>query len=70
MTLQILDSFRLVGGLNRRLKRGWVVNQGIAGNRLLRNGVGEHALARFDSDVLSIPALTHVLVHFSINDLK
>ncbi|MCO1595520.1 GDSL-type esterase/lipase family protein [Micromonospora sp. RHAY321] len=60
---------RSVDFLNRRLKRGWVVNQGIAGNRLLRDGVGEHALARFDRDVLSIPALTHVLVHFGINDL-
>ncbi|MCG5440823.1 SGNH/GDSL hydrolase family protein [Micromonospora foliorum] len=60
---------RSVDFLNRRLKRGWVVNQGIAGNRLLRDGVGEHALKRFDRDVLSIPALTHVLVHFGINDL-
>jgi lysophospholipase L1-like esterase len=55
--------------LNRRLSRGWVVNQGIAGNRLLRDEVGEHALARFDRDVLSVPGLTHVLVHFGINDL-
>jgi lysophospholipase L1-like esterase len=55
--------------LNRRLKRGWVVNQGIAGNRLLRDEVGEHALGRFDRDVLSIPGLTHILVHFGINDL-
>jgi lysophospholipase L1-like esterase len=60
---------RSVDFLNRRLKRGWVVNQGIAGNRLLRDQVGEHALARFDRDVLSIPGLTHVLVHFGINDL-
>ncbi|MGW5581525.1 GDSL-type esterase/lipase family protein [Micromonospora chokoriensis] len=60
---------RSVDVLNRRLKRGWVVNQGIAGNRLLRDTVGEHALARFDRDVLSIPAVTHVLVHFGINDL-
>ncbi|MGC4757016.1 GDSL-type esterase/lipase family protein [Micromonospora trifolii] len=60
---------RSVDVLNRRLKRGWVVNQGIAGNRLLRDGVGEHGLARFDPDVLAIPALTHVLVHFGINDL-
>ncbi|WP_344914377.1 SGNH/GDSL hydrolase family protein [Streptosporangium oxazolinicum] len=60
---------RSVDVLNRRLKRGWVVNQGIAGNRLLRDEVGEHALARFDRDVLSIPGLTHVLVHFGINDL-
>ncbi|MBM0232212.1 SGNH/GDSL hydrolase family protein [Micromonospora sp. STR1_7] len=60
---------RSVDVLNRRLRRGWVVNQGIAGNRLLRDGVGEHALARFDRDVLSIPAVTHVLVHFGINDI-
>jgi len=60
---------RSVDFLNRRLKRGWVVNQGIAGNRLLRDEVGEHALARFDRDVLSIPGLTHVLVHFGMNDL-
>ncbi|MBB5076410.1 GDSL-type esterase/lipase family protein [Nonomuraea endophytica] len=60
---------RSVDFLNRRLKRGWVVNQGIAGNRLLRDEIGEHGLARFDRDVLSIPGLTHVLVHFGINDL-
>lgn len=60
---------RSVDFLNRRLERGWVVNQGIAGNRLLRDEIGEHGLARFDRDVLSIPAVTHVLVHFGINDL-
>ncbi|MFB9835382.1 SGNH/GDSL hydrolase family protein [Actinoallomurus acaciae] len=60
---------RSVDFLNRRLRRGWVVNQGIAGNRLLRDEVGEHALARFDRDVLSVPGVTHVLVHFGINDL-
>jgi lysophospholipase L1-like esterase len=60
---------RSVDFLNRRLARGWVLNQGIAGNRLLRDEIGEHALARFDRDVLSIPAVTHVLVHFGINDL-
>lgn len=60
---------RSVDFLNRRLRRGWVVNQGIAGNRLLEDRVGEHALARFDRDVLSIPGVTHVLVHFGINDL-
>lgn len=60
---------RSVDVLNRRLERGWVVNQGISGNRLLRDEVGEHALARFDRDVLAVPAVTHVLVHFGINDL-
>jgi len=60
---------RSVDFLNRRLERGWVVNQGIAGNRLLRDEVGEHALARFDRDVLAVPGVTHVLVHFGVNDL-
>jgi lysophospholipase L1-like esterase len=60
---------RSVDFLNRRLKRGWFVNQGIAGNRLLRDEIGEHALARFDRDVLSVLGVTHVLVHFGINDL-
>ncbi|GAA2620799.1 SGNH/GDSL hydrolase family protein [Dactylosporangium fulvum] len=60
---------RSVDFLNRRLRRGWVVNQGIAGNRLLRDEVGEHGLGRFDRGVLSIPGVTHVLVHFGINDL-
>ncbi|TDX08237.1 GDSL-type esterase/lipase family protein [Kribbella sp. VKM Ac-2566] len=60
---------RSIDFLNRRLERGWVVNQGIAGNRLLRDEVGEHGLARFDRDVLSIPGVTHVLVHFGVNDL-
>ncbi|MEU7821633.1 GDSL-type esterase/lipase family protein [Catellatospora sp. NPDC049133] len=60
---------RSVDFLNRRVSQGWIVNQGIAGNRLLRDEVGEHAPARFDRDALSIPALTHVLIHFGINDL-
>jgi lysophospholipase L1-like esterase len=60
---------RSVDVLNRRLRRGWILNQGIAGNRLLRDEVGEHGLARFDRDVLSVPGVTHVLVHFGINDL-
>lgn len=60
---------RSVDALNTRLPRGWVVNQGISGNRLLTDEVGEHALARFDRDVLAVPGATHVLVHFGINDL-
>ncbi|MBH1937622.1 SGNH/GDSL hydrolase family protein [Streptomyces sp. AV19] len=60
---------RSVDALNRRLERGWVVNQGIAGNRLLTDEIGEHALARFERDVVSVPGVTDVLVHFGINDL-
>ncbi|GAA2213712.1 SGNH/GDSL hydrolase family protein [Nonomuraea monospora] len=60
---------RSVDVLNRRLPRGWVVNQGIAGNRLLVDEIGEHGLARLERDALSVPGATHVLVHFGINDL-
>ncbi|WP_171171292.1 SGNH/GDSL hydrolase family protein [Streptomyces sp. I05A-00742] len=55
--------------LNRRLDKGWVVNQGISGNRLLTDEVGEHALARLQRDVLDVPGVTHVLLNFGINDL-
>lgn len=60
---------RSVDFLNARLDRGWVVNEGIAGNRLLVDEIGENALARLDRDALSVPGATHVLVHFGINDL-
>ncbi|MBF6166547.1 SGNH/GDSL hydrolase family protein [Streptomyces gardneri] len=60
---------RSVDVLNERLERGWVVNQGIAGNRLLTDEVGEPGLARFDRDVLDVPGVTSVLVNFGINDL-
>lgn len=55
--------------LNRRLDRGWVVNQGLGGNRLLTDGVGLRGLARFDRDVLTVPGVTHVLFHFGLNDV-
>jgi lysophospholipase L1-like esterase len=50
-----------------------VVNEGIAGNRLLSNGplaiLGVNALARFDRDALSLPGVTHVLLYEGTNDL-
>jgi lysophospholipase L1-like esterase len=46
-----------------------VVNQGISGNRVLSDGAGESALARFDRDVLSVPGATHVIVFEGINDI-
>lgn len=61
---------RSVDVLNARLDRGWVVNQGIAGNRLLTDVVGEPGLARFDRDALGVPGVTSVLVNFGINDLS
>jgi lysophospholipase L1-like esterase len=46
-----------------------VANEGIGGNRLLGNGIGPSALARFDRDVLSLPNVTHVIVLEGINDI-
>jgi lysophospholipase L1-like esterase len=50
-----------------------VVNEGIAGNRLLDDGpfahLGVSALARFDRDALSLPGVTHVMLREGINDL-
>lgn len=46
-----------------------VVNKGISGNRVLTHGVGENALARFDTDVLAVPGVTHVVVLEGINDI-
>jgi lysophospholipase L1-like esterase len=46
-----------------------VLNQGIAGNRVLSDGAGVSALARFDRDVLVQSGATHVIVLESINDI-
>ncbi|WP_225096601.1 GDSL-type esterase/lipase family protein [Streptomyces sp. CoH27] len=54
--------------LGRRLTRGWIVNQGISGNRLLTDEIGEHLLGRVDRDVLAVPGVSHVLIHIGLND--
>lgn len=46
-----------------------VVNEGISGNQVLRNGAGSSALGRFDRDVLATPGLTHIVVLEGINDI-
>jgi lysophospholipase L1-like esterase len=46
-----------------------VLNLGIAGNRVLGDGAGVSALARFDRDVLAQAGVTHVIVLESINDI-
>ncbi|WP_330228382.1 GDSL-type esterase/lipase family protein [Nocardia sp. NBC_00508] len=60
---------RSVDFLDARLDRGWVVNQGISGNRLLTREIGDPGLERFDRDALTVPGVTSVLVNFGINDL-
>jgi lysophospholipase L1-like esterase len=59
--------------LARRLQaagiRMAVANAGIGGNRLLADGNGPAALARFDRDVLAQPGATHLVVLEGINDI-
>jgi lysophospholipase L1-like esterase len=59
--------------LARRLKEAGVaaavLNQGIAGNRVLSDGAGISALARFERDVLSQPGVSHVVTFVGINDI-
>ena len=46
-----------------------VANEGIGGNHLLTNGLGENALERFDRDVLGVSGVKYVIVLEGINDL-
>lgn len=47
-----------------------VVNQGIAGNRILRDGIGPRALSRFDRDVLGVTGVKTVVIALGINDVQ
>lgn len=62
--------------LARRLKtengsKNWaVVNMGISGNRVLRDGAGASAISRFDRDVLSRPGVKWIILLEGINDIN
>jgi lysophospholipase L1-like esterase len=50
--------------------RCWtIVNAGISGNRLLHDGRGPNALARFTRDVLTVPGVSQILLLEGINDI-
>ncbi|MER6004887.1 SGNH/GDSL hydrolase family protein [Nonomuraea angiospora] len=53
----------------RGVAAGYVSNQGISGNRMLNDGIGVAALARFDRDVLATPGLGYVVLSVGGNDL-
>jgi lysophospholipase L1-like esterase len=46
-----------------------VLNEGISGNRLLRDNAGVNALARFDRDVLAQPGVKWLMILEGINDI-
>lgn len=54
---------------DKKLKDVAVVNEGIGGNHLLTNGLGESVLERFDRDVLAVSGVRYVIVLEGINDL-
>jgi lysophospholipase L1-like esterase len=57
-------------GKGKGANASWgVVNMGISGNRVLGDGAGQSALARFDRDVLATPGAKVVIVFEGVNDL-
>jgi lysophospholipase L1-like esterase len=58
---------RLLG--NKATANVAVVNEGISGNRVLSDGAGISALARFDRDVLAQPGVQWVIFMEGINDI-
>ena len=54
---------------NKDLSAIAVDNEGIGGNRILYDGAGVSALARFDRDVLAKPGVTEVILLEGINDI-
>jgi lysophospholipase L1-like esterase len=46
-----------------------VLNAGLDGNRLLHDGLGPNGLARFESDALSQPGVTHVILLEGTSDI-
>jgi lysophospholipase L1-like esterase len=53
----------------KRLPAMAVVNTGIGGNRVLHDGAGVSALARFDRDVLAQPGIANIILLEGINDI-
>ena len=47
-----------------------MVNAGISGNRILKAGAGDAAVARFDEDVLARPGVKWVILLEGINDIN
>jgi lysophospholipase L1-like esterase len=46
-----------------------VLNEGIGGNRILRDGTGPNALARFDREVLALAGVKYLVILEGINDI-
>ncbi len=79
----ITDGYGVTGGANNRwgdflaerLQAGAatrhlaVLNQGLSGNRMLQDGLGPNAMARFERDVLAQPGARFLILLEGVNDL-
>jgi lysophospholipase L1-like esterase len=54
---------------NKHTRGVGVLNQGIGGNRLLRDGLGTNAQARFDRDILAQTGVRWLVVLEGVNDI-
>ena len=54
---------------NKKTAKLSVLNEGIGGNRILHDGAGPNALARFDRDVLAQAGVKYVVILEAINDI-
>ena len=54
---------------NKHTRNIGVLNEGIGGNRLLHDGLGPNALARFDRDILAQAGVRWLVVLESVNDI-
>jgi len=64
---------RWTDGLATRLRAAGmtdvgVVNAGIGGGRMLRDGLGPNLVSRFERDVLGRPGVSHAIVMIGVND--
>ena len=55
---------------NKATRNVSVLNQGISGNQVMRDGAGISALARFDRDVLGRPGVKWIVLLEGINDIN
>lgn len=54
---------------NKHTKNIGVLNEGIGGNRLLHDGLGPNALARFDRDVIAQSTVRWLVILEGVNDI-
>jgi lysophospholipase L1-like esterase len=79
----ITDGYGVTGGANNRwgdflaerlqaaaaTRHLAVLNQGLSGNRMLQDGLGPNAMARFERDVLAQPGARFLILLEGVNDL-